>query len=107
MRAGTLFLALFIFTPLVIQAENVRIATFNIQELSWEKLQQVDGNGHGTNRQLQAAAEVLQRVRPDVVLINEIDYTGPVDSDDTPTPEKNAATAFQARYLAVGQNGQR
>jgi 3-phytase len=52
-------------------------------------------------RRNQAAnvAEVIQRVRPEILLINELDYVeGPIDG--------NAATdAFQANYLAVSQNG--
>ena len=44
-------------------------------------------------------AEIIQRVRPEVVLINEFDYIdGPIDG--------NALTdAFQANYLGIGQNG--
>jgi hypothetical protein len=86
-------------------AQNVRIATFNVKELGWRKIAQVDEAGHGANAQLRAAAEVLQRVRPDVVLINEIDYTGPVDADGDPPADKHAARAFHDRYLAVSQNG--
>jgi 3-phytase len=52
-------------------------------------------------RRAQAAnvAEIIQRIRPDVLLINEFDYVdGPVTG--------NAVTAnFQANYLSVGQNG--
>jgi hypothetical protein len=52
-------------------------------------------------RRNQAAnvAEVIQRVRPDVLLINEFDYVdGPIDG--------NAMTdAFQANYLSIGHNG--
>jgi hypothetical protein len=87
-------------------AQTVRIATFNVQELSWTKLQQVDEQGRGNHPQLLAAAEVLQRVRPDVVLLNEIDYTGPEDADGEPPADKHAARVFHDRYLAVGQNGQ-
>lgn len=52
-------------------------------------------------RRAQAAnvAEIIQRVRPEVVLINEFDYVdGPVTG--------NALTkAFQKNYLGVSQNG--
>jgi Endonuclease/Exonuclease/phosphatase family len=51
-------------------------------------------------RRNQAAnvAEVIQRVRPEVLLVNEFDYVdGPIDG--------NAMTdAFQANYLGVAQN---
>ncbi len=76
---------------------TVRIATFNVQELSWKKLQDIDANGKGNNAQLQAAAAVIRQVRPDVLLLNEIDYTGPVDADGP--LERNAAWLFLDRYL--------
>jgi endonuclease/exonuclease/phosphatase family metal-dependent hydrolase len=76
--------------------QTVRFAAFNIWQLSAEKLRQVDAEGHGANPQLRNAAEIIQRVRPDVLLINEIDF------DER---GQNAA-AFRDRYLKVGQNGQ-
>ncbi|MBA2635026.1 MAG: endonuclease/exonuclease/phosphatase family protein [Chloroflexi bacterium] len=50
--------------------------------------------------QAAAVAEIIQRTRPEVLLINEFDYVdGPVTG--------NALTdAFQANYLGVSQNGQ-
>ncbi len=93
--------------PLAAHAgDKIRMATFNIQELRWDKLSQVDSDGRGTHPQLKAAAEILQLVRPDIVLINEIDYTGPVDADGPSPDDRDAALAFQEKYLAVGQNGQ-
>ena len=47
------------------------------------------------NAQAQGIAEIIQRVRPDVILINEFDY----DADGT------AASLFQTNYLGVSQNG--
>lgn len=65
----------------------------------------MDEAGRGNDPQLYAAAEILQRVRPDIVLINEIDYTGAVD-DDRPAPDgHDAARAFADRYLAYGRHG--
>ncbi len=87
--------------------EPVRVATFNIKELSWEKVTQVDQQGHGAHPQLKAAVEVLQRVRPDVVLINEIDYTGPVDIDGPVPVDRDLPGVFLEKYLAIGQNGER
>lgn len=89
----------------VLGGDGIRIATFNIQELRWEKLNEAGGENEGANSQLRAAAEVIQRVRPDILLINEIDYTGPVDADGPSPRDRNAAQAFQQRYLAVGQAG--
>ncbi len=76
---------------------SVRFATFNIQELSLKKLDEVDAAGRGTHPQLLAAAAVLRRIRPDVLLLNEIDYTGPADADGP--IERNAARLFMERYL--------
>ena len=84
---------------------TVRIATFNVQELSWTKLQQVNSQGRGTHPQLIAAAEIIQRVRPDVLLLNEIDYTGPVDAEGEPPAGHDALEAFISRYLRHPQNG--
>ena len=54
----------------------------------------------GRRAQAAAVAEIIQRTRPEVLLINEFDYIdGPVTG--------NALTdAFQANYLGVSQNGQ-
>jgi hypothetical protein len=82
----------------------VRVATFNIQELTAKKLASVDAKGHGNQPQLLKAAEILQRIRPDVVLINEIDYDVPTEA----APSKDhpyAAQLFLDRYLKVGQQG--
>jgi len=76
---------------------TVRIATFNVWELSSAKLNHVDEHGRGTNPQLCKAAEIIQRVRPDVLLINEIDF----DAERA----QNAAR-FRDRYLEVSQTGQ-
>lgn len=76
-------------------AARVRFAQFNIFELSRAKVDEVDAQGRGANVQLRKAAEIVQRVRPDVLLVNEI------DSNDGDT-----ARHFLERYLAVGQGGQ-
>ena len=47
------------------------------------------------NAQADAVAEIIQRVRPDVLLINEFDYY----------PNNQLATAFQDNYLDVAHNG--
>lgn len=75
----------------------VRVATFNVQELSWKKLQDVDASGKGNHPQLLAAAAIIRHVRPDILLLNEIDYTGPVDADGE--TDRNAARLFIERYL--------
>jgi hypothetical protein len=49
----------------------------------------------GNNDQARRIAEVIQRVRPDVLLANEFDYDA----------GGRAADLFVTKYLAVGQNG--
>lgn len=75
---------------------SARFATFNVRELSSAKLNQLDERGKGANKQLRSAAEVVQRVRPDILLINEIDFDA--------AHRKNAAH-FSQRYLEVSQSG--
>ncbi|MEO1461956.1 MAG: endonuclease/exonuclease/phosphatase family protein, partial [Pseudomonadota bacterium] len=55
-------------------AETIRFATFNA---SLNRSNQGDLRADletGTNAQLEAVAEIIQRVNPDVLLINEFDY---------------------------------
>jgi endonuclease/exonuclease/phosphatase family metal-dependent hydrolase len=52
----------------------VRVATFNIQELDREKIFQRDESGIGTHPQARAAATIIQRIRPDVIVLNEVDH---------------------------------
>ncbi|MEM8960771.1 MAG: endonuclease/exonuclease/phosphatase family protein [Acidobacteriota bacterium] len=72
------------------EPDSVRVAVFNVWELSREKLDTED------HRQLRAAAEVVQRVRPEVLLINEIDYDAAGEN----------ARLFVKRFLREPQNGQ-
>jgi len=73
---------------------TVRIATFNVEELSLAKLEQTDASGAGTYPQLLAAAAIIQRVRPAILALNEIDFVA-----GEPT---RAAALFVERYLAHG-----
>lgn len=80
-------------------AISVRVATFNIWELSTEKLSVVDENGIGQNEQIAAAAAIIQKVRPDILVINEIDH-------DYNFPDDLARNArlFRDAYLNQGDN---
>jgi hypothetical protein len=51
----------------------VRVAVFNIRELSGDKLRDAT-EGVGQDPQTRAAATIVQRVRPDILVINEIDH---------------------------------
>jgi endonuclease/exonuclease/phosphatase family protein len=58
---------------------------------------------NGRRRQAAAVAEIIQRVRPEVLLVNEFDYIDPdVPGDLT---GNDLTRAFQANYLSVSQNG--
>lgn len=60
---------------------TIRVATFNIQELSTAALLSSDSEGIGLDPQARAAARVIQEVRPDILVLNEIDidWTHPDD----------------------------
>ena len=75
---------------------NLRLATFNVAmglehegELSKALLQ-------GGDLRLRQVAEILQRVRPDIILLNEFDYD----------PEIDAAGLLNTNYLGREENGQ-
>lgn len=72
--------------------DTLRVALFNIRELSIEKLEEGADAGVGTNAQLRAAAQIIRRIRPDVLILNEIDHA--VDDDLAAT-----ARAFARLYL--------
>lgn len=72
----------------------LRVATYNVSLYSEEAgglVRQLEGE----DTQAGKIAAVLQRVRPDVVLLNEFDYD----------PAGRAADLFQQRYLARPQTG--
>ncbi|HUO87107.1 MAG TPA: endonuclease/exonuclease/phosphatase family protein [Thermoanaerobaculia bacterium] len=74
------------------EGEILRVALFNVKELDAVKVARVDAEGRGLDPQLRAAAEIIARVRPDVLVLQEID----VPPDDP----RAVAGAFVAAYLA-------
>jgi hypothetical protein len=79
---------------------TVRVAIFNIWQLSTAKLTDTDEAGAGLDEQARAAATIVQRVRPDVLVINEIDH-------DYDTPDAGLelnAERFARAYLATGES---
>jgi hypothetical protein len=74
---------------------DARFATFNASLNRGAAGQLVAHLSTPDNAQARNAAETIQRVRPDVVLINEFDY----DAAGT------ALRLFQDNYLSVSQNG--
>ncbi|MBX2851757.1 MAG: endonuclease/exonuclease/phosphatase family protein, partial [Phycisphaeraceae bacterium] len=74
---------------------TVRIATFNTA-LSRDKQGQLHAAlARGDDPQARLVAEVLQRTRPDIVLLQEVDFD----------PTGKAYADFQNNYLAQSQNG--
>jgi len=83
-----------ITVPHTSAAETVRFATFNVSlyDAAAGKLAERLSSRHDS--QASAIAEIIQRVRPDVLLLNEFDY------DQSGTAIGN----FQTHYLAAPQN---
>ena len=73
----------------------VRFAQFNASLNRGSEGQLVADLSASGNAQASAVAEIIQRVRPDVLLINEFDYDA----------QGSAAYLFQANYLGESQNG--
>ena len=74
---------------------TIRVATYNTslyRDADGQLIRDLEG---GTNEQARRIAEVIQRVRPDILLANEFDYDA----------SGRAAELFIKSYLAVGQNG--
>jgi hypothetical protein len=76
---------------------SARFATFNASLNRAAEGELVADLSTPDDVQAQAVAEVIQRVRPDVLLINEFDFDA----------AGLAATLFQRNYLSVGHNGAR
>src|SRR5918996_6413450 len=73
----------------------IRFATFNASLNRSSEGQLITDLSTPDNAQAQTVAEIIQRTRPDVLLINEFDF----DSDGL------AARLFQNNYLSVPLNG--
>jgi hypothetical protein len=80
--------------PAVSAADPVRFATFNASLNRGSAGQLVTDLSTGTNLQARTIAEIIQRVNPDVLLINEFDYT----------PSNQAIDLFHSNYLQAAQN---
>jgi Endonuclease/Exonuclease/phosphatase family len=76
---------------------DVRFATFNASLTRDKQGQLATDMGDPKHEQIQKVAQIIQTVRPDVLLINEFDY------DST----GNSAALFQRNFLSVSQGGQK
>jgi hypothetical protein len=79
-------------TPLL--AQTVRFATFNVSLYANSPGEVAERLDSGTDHQAASEAEIIQRIQPDVLLLNEVDYDKDAQLIDT----------FQKKYLEVGQN---
>ena len=75
--------------------DGVRFATFNASLNRAAEGELMRDLADPDDVQAQAVAEIIQRTRPDVLLINEFDYDA----------GERAAQLFQDNYLSVSQNG--
>jgi hypothetical protein len=91
-------LLLIAFAPVALTSASsgtVRFATFNASlNRGAAGLALTDLSTPG-NAQADAVAEIIQRARPDILLINEFDFY----------PDGQLAEAFQENYLSVAHNG--
>ncbi|WP_293077874.1 endonuclease/exonuclease/phosphatase family protein [Okeania sp. SIO3B5] len=71
----------------------IRFASFNASLNRNEEGQLIQDLSTQQNEQAQTVAEIIQRVNPDVLLVNEFDF----DS------EGEAAELFQEKYLGMGK----
>ncbi|MGU3431451.1 endonuclease/exonuclease/phosphatase family protein [Actinomycetes bacterium M1A6_2h] len=77
-------------------ASTIRVATFNASLNRSRSGELVEDMASGTDPQIRAVAEIVQRNHPDVLLINEFDYY----------PDNAAVDPFRQNYLSVSQRGQ-
>jgi len=77
------------------RTQEVRFGTYNASLNRAAAGQLVSDLSTPDNQQARNIAEVLQRTRPDVVLLNEFDYV----------PGGQAVDLFRRNYLEVGQQG--
>ncbi len=76
---------------------TVRVATFNTFLNRSSEGQLLEDLADPSNPQIRAVAEIIQRVRPDVLLLNEFDFER----------SGRALWMFQRNFLARSQNGAR
>ncbi|WP_435104585.1 endonuclease/exonuclease/phosphatase family protein [Arhodomonas sp. AD133] len=81
--------------PIPEAAGELRVATFNVALYGDEPGAVLARLESGDDPQIRRIAEIIQRVRPDVILLNELDYEA----------GGAAVAALQNHYLGVGQNG--
>ncbi len=86
------------FSPAAAGETPIRVATFNLEDVRTSDLKNPD------HPRLKRAAEIIQRIRPNVILLNEIAYDTPEgpDVEAGSQPGQNARH-FVERFLSVPQ----
>lgn len=74
---------------------DIRVATFNAYLNRNSEGQILADAESGSDAQIQNVAEIIQRVRPDIILLQEFDYVA----------DGSAVEALQNNYLSKGMNG--
>jgi 3-phytase len=100
MMRRALFVSLFFSLSVVSFAQEprprtIRFATFNVSLNRASQGALVRDLSVPDDAQARNVAEIVQRIRPDVLLLNEFDYD----------PTDKAAVLFQENYLGKSQNG--
>lgn len=100
------FLLCLALLPTALHAQTLKVATFNVSmEATNYKSLGLPPSGEvlplvlsrGDNQQVKNIAEIIQRVNPDILLLNEFDYI---------ENKAQGVTAFINNYLKVSQGGQ-
>lgn len=99
MRLGTCISANVAFVLLAVAfasaaERTLRVATFNASLYGEREGEVLNRLRNGNDSQARHLAEIIQRIRPDVLLLNEIDYD----------PAGETVKAFCEKYLAVPQH---
>src|SRR5258706_16030483 len=90
MRGWRFFLLLFLSSPAMGQ---LKVATFNASLYRSQPAELLPDLSQGNGSQIKSIAEIIQRTNPDVLLINEFDYS----------PNNAAVDLFQT-ILSTPQN---
>lgn len=93
--AAALLLLAALTAAAVTDRDTIRVATYNTSLFRDRNGQFVRDLEGGDNQQARRIAEVIQRVRPDILLANEFDYDA----------AGRAAELFRTKYVNVAQNG--
>ncbi|MEQ9460296.1 MAG: endonuclease/exonuclease/phosphatase family protein [Phycisphaeraceae bacterium] len=92
---GLLLITALIAAPAIAEPARFRVATFNTSLSRAPEGKLVEDLATGRDPAARRTAEILQRIRPDIVLLQEVDHD----------PAGEAVQLLQDQYLGVSQNG--